>query len=60
MPDLVVLRVLSNVVYFAGRAVAGEDSIQPLVGRAAVYAKRCRWLLEQRDWLVAALAGLRE
>ena len=60
VPDLVVLRVLSNVVYFAGRAAAGEDSIAPLTGRAAVYAKRCRWLLEQRAWLVGALAGLRE
>jgi len=60
VPDLVVLRVLSNVVYFAGRAAAGEDTIAPLTGRAAVYAKRCRWLLEQREWLVGALAGLRE
>ena len=60
VPDLVGLRVLSNVVYFAGRAAAGEDTIAPLTGRAAVYAKRCRWLLEQREWLVGALAGLRE
>jgi hypothetical protein len=27
VPDLIILRILSNVVYFVGRAVSGEDSI---------------------------------
>ena len=33
VPDGIILRILSNVVYFAGRAVAGEDSIEALTGR---------------------------
>ena len=60
VPDLVILRVLSNVVYFAGRALAGEDSLAPLTGRVGVYAARCRWLHAQREWLVGALAPLAE
>ena len=59
IPDLIILRVLSNVIYFAGRAHAGEDSIAALVGRVGVYAQRCRWLHAERAWLVGvALAGL--
>jgi homoserine kinase type II len=52
VPALIRARVLSNVVYFAGRAVSGEDSVEPLSGRAGVYAKRVRWLHDAEAWLV--------
>jgi len=54
VPRLIVSRVCNNVVYFMGRAVAGEDSIEPLAGRVGVYARRCRWLLEHDTDIVAA------
>jgi Ser/Thr protein kinase RdoA (MazF antagonist) len=33
IPDLVTLRVVSNVVYFVGRSLGGEDSITSLTTR---------------------------
>jgi homoserine kinase type II len=53
LPDLIIIRILTNVVYFAGRYVAGEDSLAPLTGRADVYAQRCAWVRQQADWLRA-------
>jgi Ser/Thr protein kinase RdoA (MazF antagonist) len=44
VPELIVTRILNNVVYFVGRALAGEDTIAPIIGRAAVYHKRCSFL----------------
>jgi homoserine kinase type II len=55
VPDLLVLRILSNVVYFVGRAVAGEDSTAPLTSRAELYAKRVRWVYGKREWMVGML-----
>jgi len=52
IPDLIILRVLSNVVYFVGRAVAGEDSIDSLVRRAETYSNRVAWLKANRDSIV--------
>ena len=55
------LRILNNVVYFVGRAIAGEDSIEPITGRAQIYAKRCDWLVDKNDELLRhffALEGL--
>eukprot|EP00798_Chlamydomonas_sp_ICE-L_P016519 gene16519-22746_t len=40
MPDLINLRIFSNVVFFTGRAIAGEDDIDSLTSRAGTYAKR--------------------
>ena len=54
-PDLIALRVLNNVVYFAGRAAAGEDDITALSTRVAMYADRCRWIAERREWMVKVL-----
>jgi homoserine kinase type II len=59
VPDLIILRILCNVVYFVGRGVAGEDTFEPLLGRANVYASRCKWLAAQRGWLITALGALR-
>ena len=55
LPDLIILRVLNNVVYFAGRAVAGEDDISALTTRVKMYADRCRWISERRDWIRTVL-----
>jgi homoserine kinase type II len=44
VPALINLRVLSNVVYFVGRAAAGEDDINSLTSRAEAYAARVRWV----------------
>ena len=44
MPDMINLRIFSNVVYFTGRAIAGEDSLDSLTSRAATYAKRVKWV----------------
>lgn len=57
-PQLVQLRILNNVVYFAGRALNGEDSVEPLRGRAGVYAKRCQWLDENSQYFVGLLQAL--
>jgi Ser/Thr protein kinase RdoA (MazF antagonist) len=52
IPDLIALRVLSNVVYFVGRAIAKEDSIDSLTTRAESYANRVRWIFNNRQAIV--------
>lgn len=47
--DLVNVRILSNVIYFVGRAIAGEDDISSLTTRAQMYADRVAWLINHRD-----------
>ena len=42
-------RIFSNVVYFTGRAIAGEDSLDSLTSRAATYAKRVKWVNANRE-----------
>ena len=44
IPDLINLRILSNVVYFVGRAIAGEDDISSLTTRIANYCGRVQWI----------------
>ena len=44
LPELINLRILSNVTYFVGRAVAGEDTIDALTTRAQMYADRVAWI----------------
>ena len=58
VPDLIILRILSNVVYVVGRAAAGEDDIAALTTRADMYADRCRWLRTKRAWIVGLLDSL--
>eukprot|EP01036_Dinobryon_divergens_P031397 gene31397-40787_t len=52
IPDLVNLRILSNVVYFVGRALAGEDSLDSLITRADTYATRVQWIKNNRQAIV--------
>eukprot|EP00882_Tetradesmus_deserticola_P022601 GHRQ01024530.1.p1 GENE.GHRQ01024530.1~~GHRQ01024530.1.p1 ORF type:complete len:104 (+),score=52.69 GHRQ01024530.1:877-1188(+) len=55
LPDLINLRIFSNVTYFTGRALAGEDGIDSLTSRAGSYAKRVVWVNANRVAIVAAV-----
>eukprot|EP00667_Euglena_gracilis_P014113 EG_transcript_14609 len=55
IPDLVKLRVLSNVIFFASRAMAKEDDIESLTSRATGCERRVRWVNENRDAVVDAI-----
>lgn len=55
VPDMIILRILSNVVYFVGRAVANEDSIEALTTRQDMYADRIRWIHSRREWMIKVL-----
>lgn len=55
MPDLINLRIFSNVVYFTGRAYAGEDGLESLTSRVPSYAKRVRWVNANRRAIVDAV-----
>ena len=55
VPHLMKLRILSNVVYFVGRAISGEDTIEQLTDRAGGYAKRCTWINSNGDRLIESL-----
>lgn len=48
IPDLINLRVLSNCVYFVGRAISGQDNISSLTSRADMYAQRVLWVNENK------------
>ena len=52
IPDLIILRILSNVVYFVGRAVSGEDSIDSLTTRAEMYYNRIAWIKSHQDDII--------
>lgn len=56
IPDLIILRILSNVVYFVGRAVAGEDTIDSLTSRAEMYYNRIVWIKENKDTIINIVA----
>jgi homoserine kinase type II len=50
--DLMKLRILSNVVFFVGRAIAKEDLITTLTSRLAAYEKRIRLLDTHRQTII--------
>lgn len=49
VPQLVNLRILSNVVYFIGRAISGEDNISSLTSRLEMYVNRMEWVRKNAD-----------
>ena len=57
LPDMINLRVMSNCVYFVGRAIAGEDSIDELTSRADMYAQRMVWVRDNRERIVDCILG---
>mmetsp|Transcript_17429 Transcript_17429/g.32889 ORF Transcript_17429/g.32889 Transcript_17429/m.32889 type:complete len:418 (-) Transcript_17429:148-1401(-) len=57
LPYMINLRVMSNVVYFVGRAAAGEDSINSLTKRADMYADRMVWVSANRQKIVDSISA---
>jgi len=58
LPDLINLRVLHNCVYFVGRAITGEDTIDALTTRANMYAERIVWVREHESEIVKTILDL--
>jgi Ser/Thr protein kinase RdoA (MazF antagonist) len=52
LPELIILRILSNVVYFMGRAIAGEDGYESLTSRAGNYYSRIAWITQNRQKII--------
>jgi homoserine kinase type II len=52
VPDLINLRILSNVVYFVGRHIAGEDDISSLTTRISNYEKRVNWIKNESKFII--------
>jgi Ser/Thr protein kinase RdoA (MazF antagonist) len=55
IPDLINLRILSNVAYFVGRALSSEDNISSLTTRIANYEKRINWVKDNGDAIVTRI-----
>jgi len=55
IPELIILRVLNNVIYFGGRALAGEDDLAALTTRMDMYAGRCAWIRARVPWMTEVL-----
>lgn len=55
IPDLINLRILSNVVYFVGRHIAGEDNISSITTRIENYARRVDWVKANGNVIVKRL-----
>ena len=52
---LIRLRILSNVVYFVGRALAGEDTLSTLTCRIDNYCQRLRWVKTNEEKVVGLI-----
>ena len=52
IPDLINLRILSNIVYFVGRHLANEDDISSITTRIENYANRVNWIKNNSDVIV--------
>lgn len=56
VPTLIQLRILSNVIFFMGRASVGEDTPAILTGgKASVYSDRIRWIENHSQDIIALL-----
>jgi homoserine kinase type II len=49
IPDQINLRILSNIVYFVGRHIAGEDNISRITSRILNYERRVNWVKSNGD-----------
>jgi len=47
--DLILLRIISNFVYFVGRYLGKEEPLELCLKKVGVYAKRVKWLKENND-----------
>jgi homoserine kinase type II len=57
IPDLIILRVLSNVVYFIGRAHAGEDTLDILISKSETYYERIKWIHDNREEIIKIISA---
>ena len=55
IPDLINLRILSNIVYFVGRAIAAEDDISTITTRIANYERRVVWVKNNANAIVSRI-----
>ena len=55
MSTLIRLRILSNVVYFVGRAMSGEDQMSTLTCRIDNYCQRLRWVKNNEDAIASLI-----
>ena len=55
IPNMINLRIISNVLYFIGRAIAKEDTLEALTSRADMYAERIAWVNANADKIVESL-----
>eukprot|EP00960_Hanusia_phi_P027663 746944-Hanusia_phi.AAC.1 len=55
IPDLINMRIISNVLFFIGRAEAKEDKIEAFSKRAKMYADRISWINTNGDAMRATL-----
>jgi Ser/Thr protein kinase RdoA (MazF antagonist) len=60
LPDMINLRIMSNVIYFIGRAIAKEDTLEALTSRADMYASRIEWVNTNADKLIKSLTAKME
>ncbi|KAG8471237.1 hypothetical protein KFE25_009658 [Diacronema lutheri] len=58
LAEMINLRIMSNVVYFVGRAISGEDTIDSLTTRADMYATRMEWVSANRQRIVDCIVQL--
>ena len=49
LPWMIKTRILSNVIYFVGRAISGEAELSQLTERIQGYCRRLRWLDDERN-----------
>jgi len=55
IPTLVNLRILSNVAYFVGRKLAGEDDIASITTRLENYMTRVDWVYLNAEAIIGKL-----
>lgn len=60
IPDMINLRIMSNVLYFIGRAIAKEDTLEALTSRADMYCERIDWVNDNADKIIASLTAKME
>lgn len=49
-----------QVIYFVGRAISGEDTIDSLTTRADMYATRMEWVSANRQRIIDCIVQLME
>lgn len=56
VPSLIILRIVSNFVYFVGRYIAKEDSVETCTKKMHTYCNRVKWLKKNDEVIQAYIA----